>query len=111
ALRKLRLRADERRLALPSILKAINKNYEVRISHRDPSSLRVGSRGFNRQFVADLGSAHVRFELERVPFIIANQTAGLQSGAGANCDLCFAGSRVNLGGNAARSVARNFRLR
>ena len=107
ALRKFRLCLDQRSLPLPSILKVLHEDDEVRIPHRNFRAHRPYPQRLNRQLLTDFGRAHIRFEIKSEASL-RHEAAGLQSRAGANNDLCFALARRNFRRYTAGTVAGNF---
>src|SRR5450755_3176340 len=110
ALRKLRLRPDQRRLPLPSVRKILYEDYEVRIADRDSRSDRAHPHRLDRQMAVHFRAAHIDFKLKGGA-LPAGEMARLQTGAGANDDFRFVLSRTDFGGHAACAIAGNFRLR
>jgi hypothetical protein len=87
----------------------VHETYELRISHRDPQSLDRSPSKLQFKFSFQLGDTHVHFKF-KMTFCSGNESASLYSRARPNPHLRNVLLIGPVGGYAAGSIARYFRV-
>src|SRR6266536_5360648 len=101
--------ADFRRIGLPSWREFINEDNVMRIAHRDWGSAHLAKCHFDGELVPDLRFAHSRLELKFL-FALRGQHTRLDSRPGSDPHLLPRSLRTQIGGDATRAIARDFRV-
>src|SRR5438034_9870179 len=101
--------SDLRPIPLPSGSKFIHENNKVRIAHRDWDSADLAKCDFDRELVANLRLAHRGLKLKE-HVSVRGQSACLDSSPGAHANFLARIFRTQVGSDASRTVAGDFRL-
>src|SRR5262249_36403422 len=102
--------ADFGGIALPARSKFILENHKVWVPHGNRNAAYFSKGNLNGEFIAHLRFPHRNFELEGC-IGMRSQCAGFNPSAGAYVHTFAWRLRAQVGGNAARAIARNFCIR
>src|SRR6266571_660504 len=102
--------ADFCRFGLPAWRKVIHENHVMRIAHRNGRPAHLTERHLDGKLVADLWFSHSDLELKR-GFAARSEHTGLDSRPSSDRDLLLWILRTEIGGNIARAVAGDLRVR